>query len=77
MADRLAKAGYTVVGFDRFEAAREVHAQNGSAIATNTAEAAEGAQVFIIMLPKVRLRVRRSYGREMIVTSIRKIDIAA
>lgn len=52
MAARLVKAGYTVVGFDPVEAAREAHRGNGGAVAASAAEAAEGASVLITMLPE-------------------------
>lgn len=51
MAARLLQAGYTVVGFDPFEAARAAHAQNGGDVAASAAEAADGAAVLITMLP--------------------------
>ncbi|TDR93691.1 NAD(P)-dependent oxidoreductase [Enterovirga rhinocerotis] len=51
MAARLIEAGYTVVGFDPFEAAREAHRGNAGAVAASAAEAADGAAVLITMLP--------------------------
>jgi 3-hydroxyisobutyrate dehydrogenase len=51
MAGRLAAAGYRVVGFDPFEAARTAFAKSGGEIAQTSAEAAQDANVLITMLP--------------------------
>lgn len=51
MASRLTAAGYRVVGFDPFEAARTSFAGRGGNIAQTAAEAAQDANVLITMLP--------------------------
>jgi 3-hydroxyisobutyrate dehydrogenase len=51
MASRLAAAGYRVVGFDPFEAARAAFASRGGNIVLTAAEAAQDANVLITMLP--------------------------
>src|SRR5437879_13226462 len=50
MAGCLAAAGYRVVGFDPFEAARTAFAKSGREIAQTSAEAAQDANVLSIML---------------------------
>ena len=51
MAANLVKAGYSVTGYDPSEAATSAARDNGLQIAGSPAEAAEGAEVVITMLP--------------------------
>ena len=51
MASRLTAAGYLVVGFDPFEAARTSFASRGGSTVQTAAEAAQDANVLITMLP--------------------------
>ncbi|SHE97894.1 3-hydroxyisobutyrate dehydrogenase [Lampropedia hyalina DSM 16112] len=51
MALNLLRAGHEVRGFDLSEAAQKFHADQGIHIATSAAEAADGAQVVVTMLP--------------------------
>jgi 3-hydroxyisobutyrate dehydrogenase len=51
MAANLVKAGHSVVGFDLVPASRDAAKAGGVAIAAKAAEAVEGAEVVITMLP--------------------------
>lgn len=51
MALNLLRAGHEVRGFDLSEAAQKFHADQGIHMATSAAEAADGAQVVVTMLP--------------------------
>src|SRR5262245_27998299 len=51
MAANLAKAGYVVHGFDLAPFVRDGAAKEGVVIASSAAEALEGAEVMITMLP--------------------------
>ena len=51
MALNLLRAGHEVRGFDLSEAAQKFHADQGIHIAASAAEAADGAQVVVTMLP--------------------------
>ena len=59
MAANLVKAGHTVTGFDLVPAALQALAAAGGKAAASAAEAAQGADVVITMLPAGQ-HVRRS-----------------
>ena len=54
MAANLAKAGHVVTGFDLSEAAKTQAASQGLKLAASAAEAAQGADVVVTMLPASR-----------------------
>ena len=51
MASRLVAAGFSVAGYDPFEAARSAFSEAGGRASETPADAAEGATVLITMLP--------------------------
>lgn len=55
MAERLAAAGFGVVGFDVSEAAREAAADAGLRVAADIASALDGAEVALTMLPNAEI----------------------
>ena len=64
MANRLTAEGYQVVGFDPFEAARTAFASRGGSIVQTAAEAAQGANVLITMLPDGKSVENALVGRD-------------
>jgi 3-hydroxyisobutyrate dehydrogenase len=70
MASRLAAEGYQVVGFDPFEAARTAFASRGGSIVQTAAEAAQGANVLITMLPDGKSVENALVGRDDLASTL-------
>jgi 3-hydroxyisobutyrate dehydrogenase len=71
MATNLARAGYTVVGFDLMPAALEQARDNGVSVASSAAAAATDADVIITMLPAGRHVLAAYEGETGLLTAAR------